>query len=123
MSKAKMSKAKMSKAKMSKAKMSKVNIQKSKSRKPKCRVSFSLHPLLMYMGMYICTHWASFMWPIAEKLAFASGNLFTRNYPFMSLCLLQAGTDVIITIFCDFWQFSAKKLAFFSKTNDMIKFF
>jgi hypothetical protein len=28
----------------------------------------------------------------------------------------------MITIFCDFWQFSAKKLAFFSKTNVMIKF-
>jgi hypothetical protein len=27
----------------------------------------------------------------------------------------------MITIFCDFWQFSAKKLAFFSKTNVMIK--
>jgi hypothetical protein len=30
------------------------------------------------------------------------------------------GVDVMITIFCDFWQFSAKKLAFFSKTNVMI---
>jgi hypothetical protein len=28
----------------------------------------------------------------------------------------------MITIFRDFWQFSAKKLAFFSKTNVMIKF-
>jgi hypothetical protein len=27
----------------------------------------------------------------------------------------------MITIFCDFRQFSAKKLAFFSKTNVMIK--
>jgi hypothetical protein len=26
----------------------------------------------------------------------------------------------MITIFCDFWRFSAKKLAFFSKTNVMI---
>jgi hypothetical protein len=32
------------------------------------------------------------------------------------------GTDVMITIFCDFCQFLAKKLAFFSKTNVMIKF-
>jgi hypothetical protein len=31
------------------------------------------------------------------------------------------GIDVMITIFCDFRQFSAKKLAFFSKTNVMIK--
>jgi hypothetical protein len=29
----------------------------------------------------------------------------------------------MITIFCDFCQFSAKKLAFFSKTNDMITIF
>jgi hypothetical protein len=34
----------------------------------------------------------------------------------------QSGTDVMITIFCDFWQFSAKKLAFFSKNNVMVKF-
>jgi hypothetical protein len=32
------------------------------------------------------------------------------------------GVDVMITIFCDLWQFSAKQLAFFSKTNVMIKF-
>jgi hypothetical protein len=34
----------------------------------------------------------------------------------------SSGVDVMITIFCDFCQFSAKKLAFFSKTNVMIKF-
>jgi hypothetical protein len=33
----------------------------------------------------------------------------------------RPGVDVRITIFCDFRQFSAKKLAFFSKTNVMIK--
>jgi hypothetical protein len=33
------------------------------------------------------------------------------------------GVDVMITIFFEFGQFSAKKLAFFSKTNVMIKFF
>jgi hypothetical protein len=32
----------------------------------------------------------------------------------------QSGVDVMITIFGDFRQFSAKKLAFFSKTNVMI---
>jgi hypothetical protein len=31
------------------------------------------------------------------------------------------GVDVLITIFCDICQSSAKKLAFFSKTNVMIK--
>jgi hypothetical protein len=35
----------------------------------------------------------------------------------------ESGVDVMITIFCDFSQFSAKKLAFFSKTNVMINFF
>jgi hypothetical protein len=35
----------------------------------------------------------------------------------------KSGVDVMITIFCDFSQFSAKKLAFFSKTNVMINFF
>jgi hypothetical protein len=34
---------------------------------------------------------------------------------------IYPGVDVMITIFCDFRQFSAKKLAFFSKTNVMIK--
>jgi hypothetical protein len=33
----------------------------------------------------------------------------------------RPGVDVMITIFWDFWRFSAKKLAFFSKTNVMIK--
>jgi hypothetical protein len=34
----------------------------------------------------------------------------------------QSGLDVMITISCDFWQFSAKKLAFFSKANVVIQF-
>jgi hypothetical protein len=34
----------------------------------------------------------------------------------------EPGVDVMITIFCDFCQFLEKKLAFFSKTNVMIKF-
>jgi hypothetical protein len=34
--------------------------------------------------------------------------------------LRTPGVDVMITIFCDCRQFSAKKLAFFSKTNVMI---
>jgi hypothetical protein len=31
------------------------------------------------------------------------------------------GDHFMIRIFCDFWQFSAKKLVFFSKTNVMIE--
>jgi hypothetical protein len=33
-----------------------------------------------------------------------------------------SGVDVMISIICDFCQFSAKKLAFFSKTNVMVRF-
>jgi hypothetical protein len=37
--------------------------------------------------------------------------------------VVKAGVDVMITIFGDFPQFSAKKLAFFLNTNVMINFF
>jgi hypothetical protein len=43
------------------------------------------------------------------------------NFRPLGAWLLRTGVDVVITIFCDFWQFSAKKFAFFSKTNVMIK--
>jgi hypothetical protein len=39
------------------------------------------------------------------------------------LFVVVPGVDVMITIFYDFSQFSAKKLAFFLNTNVMIKFF
>jgi hypothetical protein len=47
----------------------------------------------------------------------------------LALCLyvnsevveLAPGVEVMITIFCDFQQFSAKKLAFLSKNNVMIQ--
>jgi hypothetical protein len=35
----------------------------------------------------------------------------------------QSGVDIMITIFCDFSQFSAKKMAFFINTNVRINFF
>jgi hypothetical protein len=35
----------------------------------------------------------------------------------------RSGVDVMITIFCHFSQFSAKKWAFFLNTNVMINFF
>jgi hypothetical protein len=44
------------------------------------------------------------------------------NFSVGSKICLKSGVDVMITIFCDFRQFSAKKLAFFSKTNVMIQF-
>jgi hypothetical protein len=37
------------------------------------------------------------------------------------IILFQPGVNVMIAIFCDFRQFSAKKFAFFSKINVMIK--
>jgi hypothetical protein len=36
---------------------------------------------------------------------------------------VQPRVDVMITIFCDFCQFLAKKMAFFSKTKVMITIF
>jgi hypothetical protein len=43
------------------------------------------------------------------------------KYTIWQPCFPKPGVDVMITIFCDFRQFSPKKLAFFSKTNVMIK--
>jgi hypothetical protein len=43
-----------------------------------------------------------------------------NNHP-MGRKFAQSGVDVMITILCDFQQFSAKKLAFFSNTNVMIE--
>jgi hypothetical protein len=43
-----------------------------------------------------------------------------HTFPLPASTPVRPGTDVMITIFCDFLQFSAKNLAFFSKTNVMI---
>jgi hypothetical protein len=45
------------------------------------------------------------------------------NTKFMIHFFNKPGVDVMITIICDFCQFSAKKLAFFSKANVMITIF
>jgi hypothetical protein len=45
----------------------------------------------------------------------------TTKFKKNNILIFVPGVDVMITIFCDFWQFSAKKLAFSSKTNVMIK--
>jgi hypothetical protein len=37
--------------------------------------------------------------------------------------MLKTGVDVMITFFCDFCQFTAKKLSFFSITNVVITIF
>jgi hypothetical protein len=39
------------------------------------------------------------------------------------MLFMKTGADVMITIFCDFSQFSAKKMAFFLNNNVMIYFF
>jgi hypothetical protein len=36
--------------------------------------------------------------------------------------LIYIGVDVMITIFCDFWPIFGEKLAFFPKSNIIIKF-
>jgi hypothetical protein len=42
------------------------------------------------------------------------GDVFAKTF--------SPGVDVMVTIFCDYCQFSAEKWAFFSKTNAVIKF-
>jgi hypothetical protein len=62
-----------------------------------------------------------------QKLAVVLGKKATIFSPIFSAKIFQKiiasvpGVDVMITILCDFCQFSAKKLAFLSKTNVMIK--
>jgi hypothetical protein len=51
---------------------------------------------------------------LAGKDLKPSGESWSRFY--------GTGTDAMITIFCDFWQLSAKKLAFFSKNQFYDKF-
>jgi hypothetical protein len=62
--------------------------------------------------------------PSSPRLYFSLINFFDKKwacYFFRRFLTLSSGVDVTITIFCDFWQFSAEKLAFFSKTSVMIK--
>jgi hypothetical protein len=47
------------------------------------------------------------------KLAGKLGSVWINNNNIFHRSFQRPGTDVIITIFCDFHQFSAKKLAFF----------
>jgi hypothetical protein len=54
------------------------------------------------------------------KLVCKPDNVSSENYGWNWFVKSTPGVDVMITIFGDFWQFSAKKLAFFSKTNVMI---
>jgi hypothetical protein len=56
-------------------------------------------------------------WPQSNKMNSSQGKL----PKIAEFCLHRV--DVMIIIFGDFCQFSAKKLAFFSKTNIMISFF
>jgi hypothetical protein len=58
--------------------------------------------------------------PSGEKVPVVGSEL--SAVPGWMKSVAGSGVDVIITIFCDFCKFSAKKLAIFSKTNVMIKF-
>jgi hypothetical protein len=56
-------------------------------------------------------------WRLEKKMKqLFGGNFFTKNYYPIK------GVDIMITMYCDFCQFSAKNLAFFSKTKVVIKF-
>jgi hypothetical protein len=44
----------------------------------------------------------------------------TQILPYQPTVTQVRGVDVMITIFCDYWPYSAKKLALFSKTDVMI---
>jgi hypothetical protein len=66
---------------------------------------------------------------LAYKISYHSllrkRHIFAKNWrksPKKVIITLAPGVDVMITIFCYFRQFSAKQLAFYSKTNVMIKF-
>jgi hypothetical protein len=58
---------------------------------------------------------------LLSQLVLETKNFRRRREEKKAASLLLPGVDVMITIFCDFRRFSAKKLAFFSKTNVMIK--
>jgi hypothetical protein len=50
-------------------------------------------------------------------------NVLSPTFSLPNFNFVWTGVDVMIAIFCDFRQFSANKLAFFSKANLMIIFF
>jgi hypothetical protein len=52
----------------------------------------------------------------------ATSLVFKQVDNFQKAKIAKSGVDVMIKIFCNFCRFSAEKLAFFSKTNVMIKF-
>jgi hypothetical protein len=54
------------------------------------------------------------------KPSICSKVYFLPPPPNFVVCFISPGVDVMNTILCDFRQFSAKKLALFSKINVMI---
>jgi hypothetical protein len=111
----------------------------------------TVRPLLSVMSLYVCLSSTflsvhpffctlSLFFPRSTFLLFLSILSFALSLFFHTFYLstisvhppfspstfyhrnLKPGVDVMVTIFCDFCQFSAKKMAFFSKTNDIIQF-
>jgi hypothetical protein len=66
-----------------------------------------------------CLNFFSVFWWDSNR---GSSVLWRRRWP-LNANTMTAGVDFRITIFCNFWQFSAKKLAFYSKTNVIIEIF
>jgi hypothetical protein len=66
-------------------------------------------------------------WFLPKKFSMRGAHFRTKLVFSTSLAIergqLQPGDDVMITMFCDVFQIFAKKLAFFSKTNVMAKYF
>jgi hypothetical protein len=79
----------------------------------KPKTSFSVqHDLFHHFSFYSFQHGSHLLCRIGREVL-----------PCPEWQLLWTGVDVIITIFCDFSQFSAEKMAFFLNTNVMIIFF
>jgi hypothetical protein len=77
-----------------------------------CRASANILVLVLRFPCCTLRHWTTLSFRAYFDLKCLVGASPSTVWP---------GVDVMITIFCDFRQFGAKKMAFFSKTNVMIK--
>jgi hypothetical protein len=80
-------------------------------------------PMFRFASTYIYILHSIILYSFRTNLYFSS-HKNCRLYLFIWKMLAEIpGVDFMITIFCDFPQFSAKKLAFFLNINVMIKYF